>query len=446
MSTPIHLIHPRRHPRLTPRRIIPVRFARSGRFNSSSNQLYPEPDDRGFLPCAHGPAHGPAVGISYTNDGEGSIIGILVARDFIDDTAALYAVSEDPSVARVIFPIPNQPIHTQDRSDVLRDSSVPDASVRLAHTVYVKAESSVAATTQLKIHFGSPTGPVLAEIAIHCYPQLVIRVLQHVVSINGVSPVIDPADLPALPDGAPPETPAQLQTRWFGLVWDYIGAVYAQAGVRFEVDPVIQNEALPLPGRANFARNGAVTLTSVSDFKNFELQSVLNLRPREEVLNAYLIPRYVDITQAVSNRENVNGIAFSRNDTRPPTGRNPSATFPGTQAGVTFRYTQDFTEVAHTTAHEIGHALNLHHYGGPNDARTDFWSNRNLMHPFTQLGESAVERVGYGRYNFGPRRSGEWLGTKEIPRPSRIAQSDQIRILREAFQANSFAPIPRRTP
>lgn len=409
MPFDIQVTNPQRHPRVVPHRIVPVRFARA--VTNFANTEAPDLDDRGFvIPQRFCNAHGPVVGVTQNRT-----VRIKVMRDRIEPTAQLFPSIENTSIAALEHPSPGTALNPN------------DAGGRQGDCVYFRGVAE--GETKLKIHFGAADGPVLAEMAIQVYRELVVRVVAHAVTINGT---------------APRTTLANVQE-----IFRRINRIYAPAGVRFTIPTNLLNETVN-----GFARAGTVTLTNVPDQRNTELQTVLRQNPVANALNAYFFRHYFDTTNTSGGPggtpDQVVGIAFSRDDARanPP---NAATGFPGCQAGITLRDTNDLKEAAHTAAHEIGHSLRLEHYdnGQGNQTRNDIWAHRNLMHNFTNListsGANDVfpnsfsrTQVGYGRYNDGRIMTGEFLGIKRI---ARLRQSDQVHILRQSVRNRTYAPI-----
>jgi hypothetical protein len=391
-------------------RVVPVRFARA--VAGFSEDAAPDLDDHGFtLPSNFCTARGPVVGIK-----KAGTVRVKVIRDRIEPTAQLFPVIDDVAIAALAHPAAGTALNP---ADVPAAGTEPE---RIGDCIYLNGTSTArgSAETKLKLRHGSAGGPIVAELAVRVYPVLTIRVSAHGVSINGAGGGITLATV----------------RRLFNMV----NEIYAQAGVRFSVDPAVLPEAV-----AGFARAGTVTLTNVADSRNTELQTVLNQHPTADRLNAYFFDHYFDTV--INQQDQTLGIAFSRDsaNANPP---NAATGFPGCQAGITVRVSGDMSLVAHTTAHEIGHALQLEHYGRGNGAQTrhDIWAHRCLMHNLVDLAVGAPPQteprthVGYGRYSDGLVRAGQLLTTKQR---SRISQSDQINTLRRALLNGSYKPVAR---
>jgi|GEM_PF-1133812 len=406
-------------PTLVERRLTVVRFARA--VTGFSDAAAPDLDDHGFTPApAGGTALGPTVGVI-----KGRTIRVRLVRDRISDVGRLFATSDDDSIASIEYPAAGTALETAD-VPAAADGSAPG---RKGDCIYIHGASTASTTaeTKVKVRFGAADGPVLAELQVRVYPLLWIRVQAHAVAINGT---------------AAATTIAQVRT-----LFERANRIYAQAGIQFAVQPTLQAEVV-----AGFARAGTVTLTAVNDARNVELQTVLNQRPAAGMLNAYFFPHYFDTVSG--QRDETLGIAFSH---RQQTANPPVPGFPGCHAGVTVNEASaDMALRAHTVAHEIGHALTLEHYdngngtsGAATDMRQDLWAHRCLMHnmvdlwtnpaPATQHYKSSAARidVGYGTYADGTVSAGELLMTRRRPR---IFQSEQIRLVRAAVLARTFAP------
>jgi len=423
MSVSISLID---DPRLTARRIVPIRFARAVT-DTFADPDAPDLDDHGFTaPNTFGSGHGPVVGVI-----QGKTVRVLVVREFLDDSAGLYVTSDDASIASVEYPPSGQPLGTTDVAASGTDPARPANSV----FIHGAATGSADRMTTVKIRFGSATGPVLAELSVRVYQILVISVQVHLISIgvtaaSAVAPIADLAAATSL--------------------FSDVNKVYAQAGIRFD----LLADALP-DTVTGFARDGTVTLTATRDDRNTELQTVLNQRPTPDVLNAYFIGHYFDVTlPAASALDQTLGIAFSRDSAN---GSPPNGAFPGCQAGITVRDSTDPIEAAHTVAHEIGHALTLEHHGrgNPPERREDIWAHRCLMYNIVGLSSSddpteptpnrfhnsvARTSVGYGDLASGVPSTGQLIMTKDI---TGIPQSSQVDLVRSAFASKSFAPVTR---
>jgi hypothetical protein len=410
MAFNIQVTNPQLHPNVVPHRIVPVKFARA--VTGFADKDAPDLDDRGFvIPDDFCHARGPVVGVTQEKT-----IRIKVIRDRLEPATLIFPSTDDASIAALEHPAPGAALNPT------------DAGARKGDCIYIHgaATGNSPQETMIKLHYGRADGPVIAELAVQVWPELVIRVEAHAVTINGT---------------APATTLANAQN-----IFRRINKIYGQAGVRFTIPTALRAEAVN-----GFARAGAVTLTNVADQQNTELQTVLRQNSAAGRLNAYFFAHYFD---TVSNQQDqVLGIAFSRDDARanPPVA---ATGFPGCQAGITFRDTVDLKEAAHTAAHEIGHSLQLQHYdngqqGNPSQVRNDIWAHRDLMHNFVDLiaagaatdtfpNSAARTRVGYGRYSDGRTMAGELLGIKKL---AKIRQSDQVNRLRRAIANRTFAPI-----
>lgn len=407
MAFNIEVTNPRLHPKVVPHRIVPVRFARA--VGGFSDRDAPDLDDHGFvIPQDFCTAHGAVVGIIQNRT-----IRVKVIRDRLEPTAQIFPTVDDTSVVSIEHPVAGTSLNASDVDGRQADCIFLDGA----------ATGSTVKETKVKLHFGAADGPVLAEMAVRVYPLLVIPVQAHAVSINGVAPSTTLDDVKNM--------------------FNRINRIYAQSGVRFALVNNLMVENVP-----GFARNGTVTLTNIADQQNTELQTVLRQRPARDSLNAYFFGHYFDTVSGLQDQ--VLGIAFSRDDANanPPVA---ATGFPGCQAGITVRDSNDILESSHTAAHEIGHALRLQHYdnGQGDRTRNDIWAHRCLMHNFVNListsGAAAVfknsvarTQVGYGNYADGRIMSGQLLTTKKI---AKIFQGDQIEVLRESTRNQTFAPI-----
>lgn len=397
MAFDIQVTNPQRHANVTAHRIVPVRFARA--VSGFAAEDAPDIDDHGFtIPQDFCQAHGPVVGMAQTKT-----IRVRVVRDRIEPTTQLFPTIDDSSVAILEHPTPGSALNPNDS-----DGQIGDC-------VYLNgaATGSSDAETKLKIHYGSVDGPILAELAVRVYPEIVIRVQAHAVTINGTASATD-------------ITAAR-------SIFNRVNRIYAQAGVRFSLASTIAIESI-----TGFARAGTVTLTNVADQQNVELQSVLRLNPVANRLNAYFFAHFHDTVSGAT--DDVLGVAFSRDDAN-ANPANAATGFPGCQAGITFRDNTDIAQVSATVAHEIGHSLRLSHYAVRNGAAViaDIWAQRCLMFNFSSLSSTAARNnVGYGRHANGNVRRGQLLMTKKL---QHLRQSDQINVLRRAARSRSFAPI-----
>jgi Metallo-peptidase family M12B Reprolysin-like len=412
MAFDLQITNPQLHPNVVPHRIVPVRFARA--VTGFADKDAPDIDDRGFvLPSRFGLSHGPVVGITHDKT-----IRVKIVRDRLESTSQIFPTIDDASIATIENPASGGALNPNDAGDIVGDC------------IYLKGVSTTEQETKVKLHFGAADGPVLAELAVRVFPELIVRVAVHAVSINGT---------------ASTTTLANAQS-----IFRRINRIYAQTGVRFRIPTTLLQETV-----TGFARAGSITLSNVADQQNVELQTVLRQNSVAGALNAYFFGHYFDTANTAGGPagtlDQVLGIAFSRTDAQ----ANPAVAatgFPGCQAGITFRDSNDIQESAHTAAHEIGHALQLEHYANgqaPSGIRHDIWAHRDLMHNFINLAStgnatddfpSSVARtqVGYGNYSDGRIMAGELLGIKRI---ARLRQSDQANILRRGIRNRTFAPI-----
>ncbi|MFN0104871.1 MAG: hypothetical protein ACKV2U_22655 [Bryobacteraceae bacterium] len=422
MSFPISVLDPFAFPAVTPRLVTVVRFARA--VTGYADKAAPDLDDRGsVLRAGHGQARGPVVGlIGNAVNVPNQQVRIRVMRDRVDAAAQLFPELESSADVTLVHPAPGQPLNPV---DVPAAGGSPE---RKADCVYLEVASTGAGDpeTKLKIRFGSAAGVVIAELGVVVYAPKVIFVQVHTVTING--PTIGGS-----PAAAPTMTAADIRT-----VFRRMDRIYAQAGIRVSVRAAFLAETVNA-----YTEQGTVTLTATGDARNAELQNVLNQNPHATSMNAYIFNQFRDVTQPAGSDLGVLGIGFSRAQAtgNPPVGAFPL--FPGCQAGFTLRATTDLFEAADTAAHENGHSLELTHYGGREPQLDEIWANRNLMLNNAGIpANTAVSKVGYGRYDNGNRRNGSWLGTKSITAAS-LSQGDQIRIMRSAHGRNTYRPVAR---
>lgn len=366
-------------------RVVPVRFARaphvtdptvdSGTYDANA----PEPDDRGFLP--HGTVGGAILPIgldeSIADVNARPESRVRLIRMDMEDAGQLFVSSSNPGVVRVTLPAtPADPLPSQ-------------------RFMMIKMRAVRGGTALLRIHFGSANGPIIHQMQVVVNPLIAVRVVAHVPTINGPA-FIDPATGAPIPAQGT-RTNASIQT----LIND-TNTMYFPYGIRFNLDAAIDRAMV---------FNGFQNQGMIDDLSNeFNRMTTANVGPGGNVgagrvaraINAFFVPQIANPTAAVAaNQTPINVVAGVANSAI----RN-RATY-----GL---FVADWATAAQTTAHEIGHLLNLVndvdnppatqfvHINTRNDpaspgtgrvVRFDTISRRRLMWAFTtiNLGNSVQE-------------------------------------------------------
>lgn len=377
---------------VSPHRVVPIRFARAvyGEADGSA----PDLDDRGFIPDRFCSAHGPVIGVI-----PGREVRVRVIRDRIDAAAPLFVSVDDP-IVEITHPGPGEALDSE----------------RAADGVYFRGSRNVTRTkmTMLKVRYGSPQGPVLAELAIRIYPLLTIPVAAHAVTIGGVEPAIDRQDFQGL--------------------LDRMNRFYSQAGIRFVLRSW-QRDTTSMkffaPGRIVIAFDPQGAMTNPPGLR--ELLAVLSACPRASALNVHVI-RYPVVLQGTGFMTGI--------------GAREGFFQAGHAPGVIFAPEGDVYGDAHVLAHEAGHVLRLEHYALAQlkQMREDLWAHRNLLYLMTRLHSEDSEISGSHECHSTPARRqtgyggdypGGLLGTKVF---RHIRQANQISVLRRAVLSRTWAP------
>lgn len=417
MTITIKLLDPQLHPNAPPHRIAPVRFARavSGLTQASA----PDVDDRGFVAVPNCTARGPVVGVRRGRTRAGSVAPgptahVRVVRDRIDRAARLFCTVDDPSIVEIVFPPQNTPLSPDETP------AAGGEPARHGDTVYFRSVSTARTTqeTKIKVRHGSgdDSGKVLAEMSVRAIPVLRVPVQVHRVTINGRA--------------------AGVAQNGLDQLFERVNAIYAPAGVFFDHGTGWIEQSVT--GFANAGQTGEIE----------EEAQVTRTGQDNDALNVWVVPRFHD--------GNTLGRGISHSLARGALGPDPSWGFVGYQVGLLCSASGNLDAIAHIAAHEIGHVLDLEHYGGgqttTHDVRNDIWAHRSLMWnalalPTDNTGLLAGNRfsatparaeVGYGDWAAGFPRTGQMLGIKRL---RHVSQSDQVSHLRDAVLAHRYRPV-----
>jgi hypothetical protein len=375
-----------------PHLVTPIRFARAVT-GVSADSSAPDIDDHGFTTCPGGPMHGPSVGVV-----QGRTIRVKIMRDRIATDAPLVATMGDESIAQTEFPEAGDPLVPSDTPATGTDPPRPADCVFIRG---LKAEQ----TTTLFVHHGRAGGPVLAQLSIRVLSELVVPVAGHLVRING----------------------GQIHTQ--ADVRETIplaSAVYAQAGIRFElVEPITQDDV------TGFRDAGEVNLNTD------ELDRVRALSLNSNALNMYFIDRFNN-TPRLGPMGIGNQVRFA----------------PTSQTALVLAFVSVKSWRSYLLSHELGHVLGLDHYGlGQRDThnvREDIWAHRSVMYNSDSLfpdpedvnGNAAKAQarieVGYPVIDGPMGIPGTHISNKL--RAAQIPESDQIDRVRRSVLRKEFLP------
>lgn len=323
--------------------ICPVRFTRA--VTGAPQADAPEVDDRGFAMGArqgtwgNSPARGAMVSIAT-----GDTVRVRLLREDIDATAPIFMTSTDTAVVEVVEPVGGGPLPAD---GVFKIRGVADFANR---------------PVSVQARLGDAHGPVIGELEPHVFNLRVLRVVAHLVSINGVSTA---------------RTAATLTT-----LFDEANAIWRPAGIRFLYGQT-QTRTTPVNG---FSVAGQMTTTMnagtpghVPGANNWnEFSTIINTNVRANYINVYF----------VRQANEIRGLTYA-NDVARPNGY-----------GIVLVDGADANDLAHELLHFLdteGHADDP--VPATANAKVDMWARRRLMYAFNPYGASGIahrDDVGYG--------------------------------------------------
>jgi len=356
-------------------RVVPVRFARAPTTDPTVSTgpivaAAPDPDDRGFLPhSTGGPIYPMGLDTSVEFDKRDKV-RVRLLRENIDDGAQLFLKAKPDKIVSL-------------------DNPADGVALPSSNKMLVEMRPVAAGETQLEVHFGSDTGPIIHKMKIVVNRMLRVRCSVHVPTINGnVQNDSHGNVVPAVST----RSNANIQT-----FLNDVNKIYFPYGLHLVPDAAI-DRALVL----NLLNQGMVD--DATEWDNVLLQNRV-----AHSVNIHFVPQIAA-----------------------PNNPNPNFVFPPDQVGGVgvslVGSPNDFGllladwVVFQSGGHELGHVLNLVndpsqqfvHVNTVTDpatpgtgkvVRDDIVSRRRLMYAFTNILPSAMNPhrndVGYGAGNPG---------------------------------------------
>lgn len=335
--------------------IVPIRFTRA--VTGPPVIDAPDVDDRGFAmgnrPGTWGSTNARGAMVTMT---EADTVRIKVVREDIDASAPLFVTSSDTGVVTIAGPA--GPLGAD---DVFSITGVVDAIRR---------------DVKVQVRLGSGVGPVVGELEPHIFQIHRVRVVAHLVTINGVSTARTAASLTPL----------------------FVAAndIWRAAGIEFTFR---EAETRGTPGQAGdpeahngFAVAGQVGPDSNPPAPTDESAQVTTRNPDRNAINCYFVATAANFVGLTSDRD-----------------------FPANLGhGVILIDAGD----ANDLAHELGHFLDLDTHTGDdvanNHIRDDVVTERHLMYNFNPFNNAATPAH---RLNvtYGTGLRGALIAVKDFP-------------------------------
>lgn len=341
-------------------RIVPVRFARAphptdptvatGTYDAQA----PEPDDRGFLPATVGGAILPAGLDEAVAVAARPETRVRLLREDMETGGALFLTTSTAGIIALTLPAPGGQLPAQ-------------------REMMVKFRVLASGTTNLEVHFGTATGPIIHQMQVVVNPLVNVRTVAHVPTING-NPI------PNVQSGGVPFSAQSTRTdASIRAIIDVANTIYFPYGIRFQLDAAVDRA-----GVLNFTNQGMV-----DDLTN-EFNQATALNRVAHAVNAIFVPQIANAIPAGNNSTPPFQVAGVANSAR----RNPRT------YGL---FVADFAAGGQVIAHELGHLLDLVNDpsgqfihintvddptrpGTGREVRFDVISRRRLMFSFTDFG------------------------------------------------------------
>ncbi len=355
--------------------IVPIRFGRA--CTGPPQKDCPDVDARGFemanRPRSWGvtEVRGAMVGITV-----GDPVKIKLLRMDIDDRCPLYITSDKPNLVQVISPSPESPLGA-------------DGIIQLKGLKDVRNDTAI-----IKVHLGSPDGPVIGELEPHTFNLIKVNVCVHRVTLQGTNHGISAmtgrsdADIDAM--------------------FEVVNAIWRPCGIEF----VIKERRTPtftLPSTTTLITGPRQGCVVIDNSNNWAVQhtELMGKNPRRHMVNVYFVNRIWDVSDP--NGGGTLGIGTSM-------------TAGYGNYGVTLPDAADENDLAH----ELGHVLNLDFHGGgvvahaddratTNHFRQDIWTRRRLMHSYNPHPVETGEPAYRGNVGYGSDLRGCLITLKDLP-------------------------------
>jgi len=336
--------------------ICPIRFQRA--VTGATVADAPDVDDRGFAMGARSATWGTStVRGAMVSIAQGDTVRVRVIRADIDDTAPLFVTSTDTAVVTVAAPAGGGPL--------------PADGIFSLHAV----KDFPNRTAAIQVRLGDATGPVIGELEPHIFAIHNLRVVAHLVTING---------------RATTRTAAALVNTFQAIndIWRPAGIVflYNQAQTQAEVFNGFQVAGqmttmmdASIPGHTDTAADWA------------EFSQIINRRPVANHVNVYF----------VENANEVFGLTFDNTNARP------------NGYGIVCADNAVDNSVAHELCHFLDNPDHAQQAIAPGAAHEDIWARRRLMWTPNPWNASAVAHqndVGYGALT-----RGALISVKDLP-------------------------------